>query len=240
MKVFAHRGCSGTRPENTFVSFKQAATTGCYGIELDVQLTKDGKMVILHDEKIDRTSDGTGFVRDYTYEELLKFDFSAEFVGQFGRNTIPLMEEYLDWVSGTDLVTNIELKNSVCYYEGMEEQLIAAIRRRKLESRIIFSSFNNVSIVKCKKLAPEIKAGFLLGNPIANPGVYVSESEVEFFHPDQKWLSEEDVKDCREHGVGINVWTCNTPKVMQRMQTLGVDGIFSNFPEKALEYYKNS
>ena len=132
MKVFAHRGCSGTRPENTFVSFKQAATTGCYGIELDVQLTKDGKMVILHDEKIDRTSDGTGFVRDYTYEELLKFDFSAEFVGQFGRNTIPLMEEYLDWVSGTDLVTNIELKNSVCYYEGMAAQGSMAFRGTSL------------------------------------------------------------------------------------------------------------
>jgi len=238
MIVFAHRGCSGTYPENTMISFQHAEKTGCEGIENDVQLTKDGQMVIIHDEKIDRTSNGVGYVRDYTYQELLDFDFSAGFVGQYGKNAIPTMEEYLDWVKGTKLITNIELMNSVYYYEGMEEKVIAAVRERHLEDRIIFSSFNNVSIVKCKRLAPEIKAGFLAGQRLMNPGPYVSENKVDFYHPDQEWLTQDDVDTCKAHGVGINVWTCNTPKIMQRMENLGVNGIFTNFPEVAVQYYQ--
>ena len=113
MKIFAHRGFSGEYPENTMLAFRKAYETGCDGIELDVQLTKDGVPVIMHDETIDRTTDGKGNLRDYTYEQLCRFDCSGKFAGKYGFQQIPTLREYLEWVKDTGLITNIELKNSV-------------------------------------------------------------------------------------------------------------------------------
>ena len=107
MKNFAHRGFSGKYPENTMLAFKKALEAGADGIELDVQMTKDGQVVVIHDEKVDRTTNGTGLVRDYTLEELRKLDASYIYAGQMGVNSIPTFEEYCEWVAGTDLVTNI-------------------------------------------------------------------------------------------------------------------------------------
>ena len=110
MKVYAHRGYSGKYPENTMLAFKEAEKTGCYGIELDVQLTKDGEVVIIHDERVDRTTDGTGWVRDFTLKELKKLNAAAAWNGKYGFEPIPTMEEYCQWVKDTNLVTNIEIK----------------------------------------------------------------------------------------------------------------------------------
>ena len=122
MKVYAHRGYSGKYPENTMLAFRKAAETGCDGIELDVQLTKDGKIVVIHDETVDRTTTGTGRVKDYTYEELIKLDAAKLFGGKYGFCPIPSFEEYCQWAAGQDLVTNIEIKTGVYYYEGLEEK----------------------------------------------------------------------------------------------------------------------
>ena len=113
MKNFAHRGFSGKYPENTMLAFQKAYEAGADGIELDVQLTKDGQVVVIHDEKVDRTTNGTGLVRDYTLEELRKLDASYIYTGEMGFNPIPTFEEYCAWVAGTDLVTNIELKTGI-------------------------------------------------------------------------------------------------------------------------------
>ena len=110
MKVFAHRGFSGKYPENTMLAFKKAEEVGCYGIELDVQLTKDDEIVIMHDETIDRTTSGTGNIRDYTYQELCLVDCYGKFEGKYDFQRIPTLREYLTWVKDTGLVTNIELK----------------------------------------------------------------------------------------------------------------------------------
>ena len=122
MKVYAHRGFSGSYPENTMLAFKKAAETGCYGIELDVQLTKDGEIVVIHDEKIDRTTNGTGYVKDFTLAELKKFDASKLFPNQFKGISVPSFAEYCEWVKTTPLVTNIEIKTGVYYYENIEEK----------------------------------------------------------------------------------------------------------------------
>ena len=96
VKNFAHRGFSGKYPENTMLAFEKAVEAGAEGIELDVQLTKDGEIVIIHDETIDRTTDGKGFVADYTYEELKKFDASYIYTGKMGFNKIPALESTLN------------------------------------------------------------------------------------------------------------------------------------------------
>jgi glycerophosphoryl diester phosphodiesterase len=240
MKIFAHRGFSGKYPENTMLAYTKAVEGVCDGIELDVQLTKDRIMVLIHDELIDRTSNGKGFVRDYTYQELLQYDFSAKFAGIYGINQIPTLYEYLDWMKEKDVFTNIELKNSVCYYGGMEEMVLEEIRKRGLEERILLSSFNNVSVLKCKRLAPGIQTAFLTESSIWNAGRYVSENNVDCYHPDLKWLTKEEVCSCKEYGVKVNVWRVNKEDDFEKVADFGVDGVFTNYPDRAEKYRDNN
>lgn len=230
MKNIAHRGYSSLYPENTMLAFKKAYEAGCDGIELDVQLTKDNMMVIIHDETIDRTSNGTGLVKDYTYKELLQFDFSGKFIGEGSINHIPTLIEYLEWVKDKDIFTNIELKNNIYYYTHLEEKVVERIRKFELQQKIVLSSFNNVSVLKCKRLIPRIRTAFLLEERMENAGQYVAENCIDAYNPSIKWLTKEDVLNCKAHGVEINVWTVNSKKNVEKMIEWGVDGIFTNDP----------
>ena len=113
VKIYAHRGYSGFYPENTMLAFQKAWEAGSDGIELDVQLTKDGELVVIHDETLDRTTDHTGRVCDYTLEELKTCNAAAKSSYANTFMTIPTFEEYCAWAATTNLVTNIEIKSSV-------------------------------------------------------------------------------------------------------------------------------
>jgi glycerophosphoryl diester phosphodiesterase len=121
MKIAAHRGYSGLYPENTMLAFKKAAEAGADEIELDVHLAKDGTVVVIHDESVERVSGTKGWVRDFTFEELKKLNVGqAAWGDKFGFNSIPSLDEYFSWVKNTEIVTNIELKNGFFYYDGLE------------------------------------------------------------------------------------------------------------------------
>ncbi|MDR0998360.1 MAG: glycerophosphodiester phosphodiesterase [Treponema sp.] len=231
MKVVAHRGYSGRYPENTMLAFKKAAEAGADEIEMDVQLTKDGTVVITHDESVERVTGEKGWVRDFNIEELRKLDASSVFRGKYGFNPIPSLDEYLDWVKDTAIVTNIELKNSDFYYEGLEEKTIALIRKYDLEKRIVFSSFNHASLLKCKKLCPSIPCGVLVGQHIGGAGYYVKSNGLDFYHPSMEFLSAEIVEDCKGHGVEINVWTVNNMDGLLKAEAWGIRGLITNFPD---------
>ena len=121
MKNFAHRGFSGKYPENTLLAFQKALDEGVDGIELDVQLTSDGEVVIIHDEKVDRTTDGEGLVVSYTLEQLKKLDASYIYKGEMGFNPIPTLREYFELVKDSPIVTNIELKTGINEYPGLPD-----------------------------------------------------------------------------------------------------------------------
>ena len=125
-KNFAHRGFSGKYPENTMLAFEKAIEAGADGIENDVHLTKDGVPVIIHDELVDRTTNGKGYVKDYTYEELSKLDASYIFP-EYGVLHIPTLREYMELVKDKDIITNIELKTGVFEYPGIEEKVYAIL-----------------------------------------------------------------------------------------------------------------
>jgi len=232
MKVFAHRGYSGAYPENTMLAFKKAAETGCDGIELDVQLTKDGIVVIIHDETIDRTTDGTGEVKDFTYEELKKYNADMICGGEHGFEHIPTFEEYCRWAKEQNLITNVEIKSGVYYYEELEEKTLELVRRYGLEKKVLFSSFNHVSIIRLKELAPDIPCGALLEHEgLGNPGYYCSRYHFECYHPGVKGITEEQVKNCKKFGIKLNVWTVNDMAALEQLYHWGCDGVISNFPE---------
>ena len=164
MKIWAHRGCSQKYPENTITSFTKAAELferGLEGIELDVQLTKDQGLVVIHDEKIDRTTDGFGFVRDYTLEELKTFHIHT---GKKEPEYIPTLREVLELLSEKmkkGFKLNIELKNGVYPYPGLEEKTHAMIKEFGLEKSVVYSSFSALSLERMRKIAPESEIGVL-------------------------------------------------------------------------------
>lgn len=162
MKIWAHRGCSQIYPENTILSFeKAAAIRGLTGIELDIQLTKDGRMVVCHDEKVDRTTDGIGELRGYTLAELKKLRIDAE-NGKYEQ--IPTIEEVLDLLENRikgGLKLNIELKNSVFPYEGMEQKIVELVHKRGLQDNVIYSSFSALSLERIREMDGDAEIGIL-------------------------------------------------------------------------------
>ena len=231
MKVYAHRGYSGKYPENTMLAFQEAAKTGCDGIELDVQLTKDGKVVVIHDEAVDRTTDGSGKVKDFTYQELARFNAAKLYEGKYGCCGIPLFEDYCKWAAAQDLVTNIELKTGVYYYEGLEEKTLELVRKYGLEQKVFYSSFNHLSLLKMKELDPDAVCGALLEHAgIGNAGYYCKRFGLQAYHPGYKGLTEETVRGCRENGIQVNVWTINDMGVLEQLEEWGCDGAITNYP----------
>ncbi len=240
MKVIAHRGFSGIYPENTMLAFIKGNEAGCDGIELDVHLTKDHELVIIHDESIDRTTDGTGLVRDYTYEELSKFNASELSKETHGFNKIPSLDEYFLWVKETNIITNIEIKNNIFYYEEIEEKLVEMVKKYQLEDRIIFSSFNPLSIVKCKEIAPEIECGLLIEqNIIENPGYLLSRFGIEYYHPPILGLTEDIVKNCNDYGIKLNVWTVNDSRGLYNLYNWKCNSIITDFPDVSKTWLEN-
>lgn len=162
MKIWAHRGCSQMYPENTMLSFeKAAAIQGLTGIELDIQLTKDGQMVVCHDEKVDRTTDGIGELRGYTLAELKKLRIDA---GNGKYEQIPTIEEVLDLLENRikgGLKLNIELKNSGFPYEGMEQKIMELVHKRGLQDNVIYSSFSALSLERIREMDGDAEIGIL-------------------------------------------------------------------------------
>lgn len=240
MKVFAHRGYSGAYPENTMLAFQKAVEAGCDGIELDVHETKDGKLVIIHDELVNRTTDGTGRVCDYTFEELRRLN-AAKLFPQFGAEKIPSFEEYCEWAAALDIVTNIEIKTDNVYYPDIEDKIWETVCRYGLSDRVIFSSFNHMSVTRIKQLAPDVDAGALVEKENfvrVFPGSYCRKFGFDCYHPALSMLTDENVKDCRDHGIKINVWTVNDMAGMETVYRYQCDGMITNYPGVAKAWLK--
>ena len=230
-KYLGHRGYSGNYPDNTMLAFQKAMEAGADGIELDVQFSKDGRLVIIHDETLDRTTTGKGWVRDHTLEELKSLDASFKFTGQYGINQIPTLCEVLDYMKDKDAVTNIELKTGVFEYEGIEEAVLNCVRKYNLSDKVIISSFNHYSILRMRKLAPELKCGLLTDCWLINAGKYVHDLDVPCYHPAFRNLTPEITKEIKQYGLEINTWTVNTLEDFKNLESLGVDVAIGNYPE---------
>lgn len=239
MKIWAHRGCSQNYPENTLLAFQKAAEIeGLTGIELDIQLTKDGQMVVCHDEKIDRTTDGSGELRNYTLEELRNFKIDA---GNGNYERIPTMDEVLDLLEDRlreGLLLNIELKNSIFPYEGMEEKIIELIRGRGLQRSVVYSSFNALSLEKIRKLEPDAEIGIL--DSKASDCLYKMKGGcgANALHP---YWRKMDLPKERLDGVAVRAWftghlypgkPTGTMLDLEALKRKGITDVFLNEPER--------
>lgn len=162
MRIWAHRGCSQLYPENTLLAFeKAAAVQNLTGIELDIQITKDGELVVIHDERVDRTTEGIGFVRDYTLSQLKKLHIYAD---SHPSQMIPTMNEVFDMLEQklkTGFRLNIELKNGIFPYDGMEEKIVELVHKRGLQEVVVYSTFYAKSLEKLRKADKNAELGIL-------------------------------------------------------------------------------
>lgn len=235
VQIFAHRGFSGYYPENTMLAFQNVAEeTVADGIELDIQLTKDGEIVIMHDEMLDRTTNGSGWLKDHTLEELKMLSVGVNVKGFFPRQTIPTLREYFTWLKTTKLITNIELKTSYFEYEGIEEKLIAMVKEFGLEDQIWYSSFNHYTVARIKKLMPEAKCGLLTDTWLMNIGEYAASQGAASVNARTYFCAKEGVAaDLHAHNIALQAWTPNDAEMMQELVDAGVDVLITNYPDIA-------
>ncbi|WP_062356017.1 glycerophosphodiester phosphodiesterase [Bacillus kwashiorkori] len=233
--IFAHRGASGTYPENTMLAFHEAERVKADGIELDVQLTKDGEIVIIHDDKVDRTTDGKGYVKDFTLKQIKKFNAAANFDKGKYKEPIPTLEEFLLWFKETEMICNIELKTTTITNQDLEDKVIALINKYQLEERIIISSFNHYSIVYCYRIAPNIETAPLYMEGLYMPWVYAQSIKAKAIHPYHKVTPDELVTLAQQNGIHVRPFTVNKKHDMKRFLKVKANAIITDYPEIALK-----
>lgn len=244
VNIWAYRGSSMMNPENTLLAFRKAAELeGITGIEFDVQLTKDGEIVVIHDEKVDRTTDGTGNVRDYTLNELKQLSISGD--GEVHR--IPTLRETFElltpYCKNKGLRLNIELKNSIIRYEGMEQKVIDMVSEFNLEDYVVYSSFNHDSIGLVKQIKADAEVAYLAGDyHRCMDGIRKYGGMT--IHPAQ-WgmpVNKGDVETIRNAGLCVRMWNGSEPLYgqlrtlpdmdLREYYRLGATDIFTNVPER--------
>ncbi len=233
-KIIAHRGACKAAPENTLPAFTLAAELGADGIELDVQLTKDGIPVVLHDDTIERTSNGSGPVNTFTLEELRQFDFSAGVPG-FENTKIPTLEEVYAFAGPRKLLVNVEIKATGAADPVMEKALLILEHRFGMREQVLYSSFNHDSLISLKKAIPHAKLAALYMATLHRPWLYARSMGAAALHPYIATNKPQNmVVMCRAFEVELNPWTVDDKEQLVTLLKAGVNGIITNLPEVAL------
>lgn len=236
MYIYAHRGFSGEYPENTMIAFQRAYELGVDGIELDVQMTKDGELVVIHDECIERTTDGIGYVKDFSFRQLRQLDAGSWFHPRFAGERIPALAEVLDWLSDQkrSIILNIELKNSIIHYDGMEEKLLTLLYSyRSWSHRIVCSSFSIRSLYRLYQLDPNVDKAMLVEGSQCGTLDMARVCHAREIHGDWNFLiSQEGEKISKK--MDICVYTMNDPLLLTELIQRDVKALMTDFPNRML------
>jgi len=227
----AHRGASGRAPENTHAAFAAALALGAEAIELDVQLSADGELVVIHDETLERTTDGAGPVGDRTAAELAALDAGSWFAPEYRGERIPLLADVIAQVR--DRVTlNVEIK-SARDLGVIEPKLAALVAAERATEWVVFSSFHAGAVRGMRASAPWARLGVLCDEDPRTRGLALAgEVGAELVIPGRRWVDARIVEEAHVRGYDVWVWTVNEPGEIRRLIALGVDAIFSDYPER--------
>lgn len=231
--IVGHRGAMGYAPENTLESFKLAHEMGVDFLEFDVQMTKDGVLVALHDTDVSRTTNGTGQIKDLTLEELKQLDAGSKFNKKHAGARIPTVREIFEEF-GDETKYYIETKSPQSY-PGIEEKLIALINEFNLLDKVILHSANIESLSKLHKLAPDAELGLLLWY---TETAYISDEEIDnipeyikYIIPNHEYLTKEYIEKVKKAGFLIHTYTVNEKEDFRRLVEIGVEGVITNYPD---------
>lgn len=231
IKITAHRGCSFEAPENTIPAIEAAINKMVDYAEIDVQLTKDGEVVLMHDGSLRRTTGEKGSVSDYTYEELQNFDAGKWFGSEFAGTKIPKFEDVLNLCKGK-INLNIEIKSKKSTGE-LEQKVIELIEQHGFEKQCIITSAYQKTLRMIKELNPDIRTGYIISSAYGN---YFDDDNIDFFSMKSSFVTEGILRRAHKRSKEVHVWTVNTKKEMNRMSRLGVDNIITDVPVEVKEF----
>ena len=228
---YAHRGASAYAPENTMISFRKALQLGANGIELDLQRTKDGKIVIFHDKNIDKKSNGKGKISDYTYKELLDFDFGSWFDIKYKDERIVLFENFAKEFLSKNLTFAIELKQ-----EGIEKDVLDIIKKYATHDDIYITSSNFNALNNVRAIDSNIKLSWLIEDRINidNISKLLEINGIQIC-PNAEDVTIEDIKLANKSGVRVRLWGVSNEDIMRKAFNFNIDGMTVNFPDKLKE-----
>lgn len=232
---YAHRGASEYAPENTMSAFDMALQLGANGIELDLQRTRDGKIVIFHDNKIDNKSNKKGKISDYTYQELLDFDFGSWFSLKYKGEKIVLFEDFAKKFLSKSLTFAIELKD-----EGIEKETFDVIKKYATHNNIYISSFDYKALENMRKIDSNIKLAWLIKEKINNENINkllkINGTQI---CPKADNVTKDDIELALKNGLRVRLWGVSNEKIMQEVYKFDIDGMTVNFPDKLQHLIEN-
>ena len=234
--IFGHRGASAYAPENTLAAFELAADMGADGVEFDVQISKDGQLIIHHDRVLGRTEEAAGPLAQWTFADLRALDVGSWFDARFAGQRMPTPDELVDAV-GERLLLNFELINDSWQLNGVGPGLVALFRRRNLFRRAMISSFNPRALWQVKKMEPRITLGALWGpnEPwLVRSGLMRRLLRPQALHPRHDLVTPRLVAAAHARGQRVNTWTVNDAETAKRMLDAGVDMLMGDAPDLLL------
>ncbi|WFT73179.1 glycerophosphodiester phosphodiesterase [Halobacillus naozhouensis] len=233
--IYAHRGASKLAPENTMPAYDLASESGADGLEIDVQLTKDNIPVLIHDENVRRTTNGTGFVQDYTYDQLRLLDAGSWFSSKFSDCSIVTLDYFLRWFKNRSMQLNVELKTNVIHYNNIEAIVYDQLNYHQMLDRTVISSFNVASVEKITAIDSNVQTAFLTSIKRKHLPKYAYDHGASSLHVKYRMLDKALVKQCHHHRMPLRIYTVNRPSWMTKCFKLGCDGIFTDVPHEAVE-----
>lgn len=232
--VCAHRGASGTAPENTLASIASAIACGATMIEIDIQITRDRRIVVFHDEDVSRTTNGTGDIRDMTYDQLRTLDAGSWFDSSFAGERVPLLDQALDVIKGHAYL-NIELKPMAesAHSSAILNDLLHAIDSHGMIDATVFSSFDHQLLLALKRLRPDVRTLALnVPGDSRRPHEVVAACRADAYGCSLEECTPEVMQNCMRHMIPVGVYTINTSEELLAVIELGVRGVVTNFPDR--------
>ena len=241
IQVIAHRGGVQLAPENTLAAIRQAVELGVDMIEIDVILSKDGEVIVIHDDKIDRTTNGVGVVQEMTLEEIRQYDAGSWFDARFAGEKIPTLGEVFETINGQTVLL-IEIKDGDEKYPGLERKVVDAIHQYEANDWVVVQSFNENSVIRTRAMDPALITYYLMGKNFTD---FYEQMPAEMatlpYHGiavHHSGIDAEKTQKVHELGYKLLVWTVNEEEDIQRMIAAGVDGIITDRPDYLQEVLK--
>jgi len=234
--AIAHRGASGYAPENTIAAFKRAVAQGVTFIETDLHLTRDAHFVAIHDESVERTTNGHGPIQQLTLAEARRLDAGSWFASEFMGERIPTLEEILEFARKNDVVFYLEIKPGAFW--GGEHALIGALRNSTEIPRVVVISFEPAILASLRQIEPMLMTGLLYDGKIEKPFDKAQEIGVRQIAIRGDLVTPNFLQEAHHRDLQVICWTINAPAHMRLLVSAGVDGIMSDYPDRLLASVK--
>lgn len=228
--VVAHRGASGEAPENTLASFSLALDQGADAVEFDIHQTSDGKLIVMHDESLERTTNGSGMILQKTFSELKELDAGLWYSQKYKGERIPSLEDAIGFIAPRGFAL-VEVKHGSDIYPEIENNiatLMSSLSDHK--RRTVFISFDPFILTKLREIDPELSTGLLTADPPDEYMDVAQESRIQCFLPRWERLKKESVQILHEHGYSVHPWVMDRKEDVEKVLSMRPDSISSNHP----------